>query len=263
MKRLRLIEWNPVEAKKMASFLDAAGFSVEYKFDNPSQLLRDLRNHPPDAILIDLSRLPSQGRDIGLLLRQGKSTRLIPLIFLNGEGEKLGRVKQLLPDASFATRTNLLQSLKRAIANPPVQPVEVKSVFDAYAGTPLVKKLGIKPDSTLMLRHAPPGFEKKLKGLPPGVTVRRNGKTRSDLTLWFNRSRAEYLSTIKKMASSLGEGRLWVVWPKLGGKLAGDLTEKIVRTYGLESGLVDFKICSIDETWSALLFTRRKSGKVK
>jgi hypothetical protein len=65
---------------------------------------------------------------------------------------------------------------------------------------------------------------------------------------------------LKPMVGMIGQGKMWIAWPKREGNLPTDLTQQLVREAGLSHGLVDFKICSIDDTWSALLFTRRKPG---
>jgi hypothetical protein len=263
MRRVRLIHWNEIETKEKAAILETAGYEVESGIPRGPQLLRQMRENPPDAVVIDLSRLPSQGRDLGLLLRQYKSTRFTPLLFLEGDRAKVKRIKKLLPDACYTSWDKILSSLKRTIASPLVAPVVAKSVFDAYAGRPLITKLGIKPESVLALVHAPSGFRKKLRGMPAGVTIKTRASKGADLTLWFNRSRAEYIHGVNAMAHAIGSGRLWIVWPKQGGMLAADLTEAVVRRNGLTAGLVDYKICSIDETWSGLLFTRRKKKEGK
>ena len=258
MRRVRLIHWNAIEANQKASILKSGGYDVEVVLPFMPQLLRQLREHPPDAVVIDLSRLPAQGRDLGLLLRHNKSTRFIPLLFVDGERSKVAQIKKLLPDACYTSWDKICPSLKRAIAHPLKSPVASKSVFDAYAGRPLTQKLGIQADSVLAFVHAPSDFRKKLRTIPSGVTIKARASKGADLTLWFNRSRAEYVQGVNTMAKTIGSGKLWIIWPKQGGPFAADLTEAVVRTNGLAVGLVDYKICSIDEAWSGLLFTRRK-----
>jgi CheY-like chemotaxis protein len=258
MHRIRLIHWNAAEARERALNLRSAGYAVERQDGSGPQFLRKLRERPPDAVVIDLSRLPSHGRDIGLVLRQMKATRNIPLIFVEGDPEKVARIRGLLPDAVYTTWRNIGSSLKHAIAHPPSMPVNPKSVFEAYSDTPLVKKLGIKPNSVVALANAPHDFAEKLGDLPDGVTVRTRTSTRCDLTIWFNKSRKELRANIGKMAVTIGKGRLWIAWPKKGTSSVSDLTQQDVREIGLAAGLVDFKICSIDERWSGLLFTRRR-----
>ena len=126
-----------------------------------------------------------------------------------------------------------------------------------YSGTPLVKKLGIKPGSTLALVDAPRGFRKELVGLPPGVRVRTDVTDAPDLTVWFVLSARGLGVRIAAMSRSMGQG-LWIAWPKKASGLATDVTETEVRDAGLANGLVDYKVCAINDVWSGLKFARRK-----
>jgi hypothetical protein len=258
MRKVKLVFWNAAEAQERALILTAAGYKVDAMIPSSSKFIGLLKENPPDAVVVDLSRLPSQGRDIGLLLRQYKQTRNIPLVFVDGDPIKVESIKRLLPDAVYARWTNILSSLRSGIAHPPAQPVKPKSVFDAYAGASLPKKLGIKPASVVVLACAPRAFKKKLEPLPENVRVTNRPSKARDLTIWFNRSHREFARMLRPMIAMIGDGRLWIVWPKKGGPLSTDLTQPIVRAAGLSEGLVDYKICSIDDTWSALLFTKRK-----
>ena len=258
MRNVKLILWNAAEAQERASILTAAGYKVDAMTSVGLKSIPLLRENPPDAVIVDLSRLPSQGRDIGLLLRQYKQTRNIPLVFVDGDPIKVEKIRSLLPDAVYARWSNILSSLKSGIDHPPAEPVKPNSVFDAYAGASLPKKLGIKPGSVVVLACAPRDFKKKLDPLPENVSVTNRPTKARDLTIWFNRSHREFTRMLRPMIAMIGEGRLWIVWPKKGGPLSADLTQPIVRAAGLSEGLVDYKICSIDDTWSALLFTKRK-----
>jgi hypothetical protein len=122
-----------------------------------------------------------------------------------------------------------------------------------------VRKLGIKPKSVVVLIDAPKGFEKILGKLPEGAKLRRNTTGKRDLTIWFTRSRKELERPITQIARSMGKDGLWIAWPKKTSNIAADLSEVIVRKVGLAAGLVDYKICAVDATWSALRFVRRKS----
>jgi hypothetical protein len=110
------------------------------------------------------------------------------------------------------------------------------------------------------LLAAPEGFDEILGELPEGVTVRRQARGRTDLALWFTKSKRDLEARIERMAEFVGEGHLWIVWPKKASRVKTDLSQVVVRKIGLDSGLVDFKICSVDDTWSGLCFTRRKKG---
>lgn len=142
--RVRLFHWNEAEAKQRIATLEAAGCQVEFgRFGTP--LLRAIRSNPPQVFVIDLSRLPSHGREVAAALRSFKATRLVPIVFVDGEAEKVARVRRLLPDAVFARWATVGPALKKAVAKPPVTPVVPGSVLKASSGTPLPRKLGIKP----------------------------------------------------------------------------------------------------------------------
>jgi hypothetical protein len=255
---VRLIHWNVEEAEARAKILKALGYKVIHRLINPAGL-RELRENPPDAFAIDLGRLPSQGRDLGMNIRKYKSTRHVPLVFIGGDPEKVKRIRKILPDATYTNWEEIQHSLEVAIGNPLSDPVTPESVFDVYKGTPLQKKLGLKPEMILALLDAPEGFDTTLGELPEGVTVRRKMRGKADLTLWFTHSKEDLETRIGRMAGFIGDGRLWIIWPKKASKVKTDLSQVVVRKVGLETGLVDFKICSVDTTWSGLCFTRRKS----
>jgi len=259
LSKIRLIHWNSAEAKHLAEKLKEIGYQVVYEMPSGPDLLRELGKSPPVAVVIDLSRLPSQGRDIALAIRHQKTTRYLPLVFVEGEAEKIARIKEHLPDAVYTTWSNITKSLRHAIAHSPKDPVIPRSRMDGYSGAPLGKKLGFKANSVVVLVNAPKDFEKSLGKLPEGVIFRKRDVGSGDLTIWFARSVKELESHIKPIASLIENGGLWIVWPKKTSGITSDLTQNHVRKIGLASGLVDFKICSIDETWSGLLFTKRKS----
>ena len=127
-----------------------------------------------------------------------------------------------------------------------------------YSGTPLPRKLGIKPDSVTALVGAPPDFEDTLGPLPAGARLSRSGRGRRDLTIWFVRSAAELRRAMPRMVEAARSGGVWIAWPKKASGLATDVTESIVRDHGLAAGLVDHKVCAIDATWSGLRFALRR-----
>jgi CheY-like chemotaxis protein len=222
--------------------------------------LRTLRADPPDAVVVDLSRLPSQGRDVAIAIRQYRSTRHVPLVLVDGDSEKVARIRALLPDATYANWRTVRAALRHALARPPVAPVVPGSMLAGYAGAPLVKKLGIKPDAVVGLVGAPPGFERLLGRLPRGARVRRQAPGPRDLTLWFVRSRRELTREIRRMVPAATAAGLWILWPKQASRLATDLAQSEVRRAGLAAGLVDFKVCAVDATWSGLRFTRPRAA---
>jgi len=260
VKRVRLIHWNREEAQGCVRLLKKGGFEVE--FDSFSRdTLRRIGERLPDAIVIDLGRLPSQGRDIGLHIRKTKATRQLPLVFVGGLAEKGERIRQHFPAATFTTWDHIQPAIEQAIANPPVDPLVPESVFAGYKDTPLAKKLGIKDNSTVMLINAPEGVEGTLGKLPKHVQLKRAGEDPRDITLWFVRTQKELMQRIEEMIPFARDGGLWILWPKKRSGVESDVTQNIVRKVGLESGLVDYKISSFDEVWSGLRFTQRKPDR--
>ncbi len=264
MKRIRLIHWNSTEATERVEQICAAGYEVAFEVLKGGSGLRDLRSNPPDAVVIDLHRLPSAGRDMGVFLRKQESTRRIPLVFAGGDPKKAARIKALLPDATYTSWSRIRGALSRAINRPPKYPVVPDSAFAGYSGTPLPKKLGIKEGMAVALVDAPEEFETTLGDVPRRVvfhrTRRRQPPAQCPLVVWFNRSRRDLDEGMRRMARDLPEnGRVWIAWPKKASGIVSDLSQPYVRKSGLAAGLVDYKICAIDKTWSGLLFTRRKS----
>ena len=258
MPRIRLIHWNAAEAAERAARLPADEFEVDHApLDTAS--LRALRTNPPDALLIDLGRLPSHGRDVGVAMRQTRTTRGLPLVFVDGDPAKVELVRQLLPDAVYTDWANVQLALRDAIANPPANPVAPASGLAGYSGTPLPRKLGIKPGYAVALPGAPDDFETTLGELPEDVVFRRRVQGRCDLIVWFVGSRRELRQRVQRYGQRAGPGGLWICWPKKASGVKSDLSERVVRETGLANGLVDYKIAAIDQTWSGLRFTRRKA----
>jgi CheY-like chemotaxis protein len=257
--KIQLVHWDAADRRDKARKLKSAGYRVVTDLPAGGGALRKLSESRLAAVVIDLGRAPSQGRDVALAIRSYKASSHLPLVFVEGDPEKVARIKEILPDCVYTTWSRIRSALKQAITHPPKDPVKPSSVFAGYSGTPLPKKLGIKAGSTVALAGAPRGFEKTLGELPEGVTLRKQARGRRDLTLWFTKSRKDLDDRIKKFAAEVGDGGLWIIWPKQASGLSTDLTQNIVRQMGLASGLVDYKICAVDETWSGLKFSRRKS----
>lgn len=261
MGLVRLIHWNPEEAKKKAKVLIATGYDTVFEIPNIPQLLKDLRNNPPSAVVIDLTRLPSHGRDLAIALRHYKTTRFVPLVFTEGDPEKVARIKEKIPDAVYTTWGRISVSLKHALESPPVNPVKTKSLFDGYSGKPLPQKLGIKESSIVAIIGAPENFRKTLGDLPDDVKFKTVIEGNFELVIWFTRSRKELEDGVSRMADQIDQASIWIAWPKKTSGENTDLTQQLIRDIGLAEGLVDYKVCSIDKTWSGLLFKRRETKK--
>ena len=127
-----------------------------------------------------------------------------------------------------------------------------------YSGTPLVKKLGIKADDRVLLVNPPVGFESEIVAMAPGTTFVSESRVPLDVILLFVRSAKDLEAQFKRIAKKLTQsGGFWVAWPKKSSGLATDLSFDAVQRVGLAVGLVDNKICAINETWSGLRFVTR------
>jgi CheY-like chemotaxis protein len=256
---IRLIHWRAAEAEERAKQLRSKGYSVDLQTSFGPAELRALGQHPPGLVVIDLGRAPSQGLAVGLALRQQKATRLIPLVFVEGDPQKTERVRRLLPDAFFTPWSRIARAVEHALRHRSSAQVAPGIMAD-YSGTPLARKLGIRPQALVALAGAPKGFEDKLEAVPAGARLVRGIRGRPRLILLFVKSKADLGRRFPAAARALDDGGgLWIIWPKKTSAIAGDLGQQQVRDFGLAAGFVDYKICAIDETWSGLLFARRKS----
>jgi hypothetical protein len=131
-----------------------------------------------------------------------------------------------------------------------------------YSGTPLVRKLGIKPGHTLALITAPEGFDSTLGELPGGVTIRRRARGPCDVVVAFFVSRSALERRLPALRGALDPaGGLWIAWPKRASGVTTDLGENQIRDLGLAAGLVDNKVCAIDGTWSGLRLVYRLTDR--
>lgn len=259
MPRVLLIHWKAGEAPELLERLRAAGHDAEHWPCRSGADFLALRSNAPNAFVIDLSRLPSQGREVGSMLRRQKATRHVPLVFAGGETEKVSRVRALLPDAVYCEWSNIGAAIDEALRSQPQKPV-VRDAMAGYSGAPLPKKLGIQANSTVILAGAPEDFARTLEPLPEGVRLKTALRGTAKLILLFTKSRAEMEERFPAAARTLEErGAIWIAWPKKASGIASDLSETVVRAFGLAAGFVDYKICAIDNTWSGLLFTRRRA----
>ena len=132
-----------------------------------------------------------------------------------------------------------------------------------YSGTPLAKKLGIKEGFNLRFVNAPAELDKELD-LPANVTVNSRARKPIDLVLLFVTTKSELERTFSSYAAKLRPtGMLWICWPKKTSGVASDLSDNVVRELGLAKGLVDVKVCAINEVWSGLKFVIRLKDRPK
>lgn len=260
MARIVLLHWHGGEAEERAAGLRALGHEAFVISDNRGEISVELRQRldsPPDAFLIDLSRIPSMGRAIGIWLRGRKAFRSVPLLFVSGEPGKVEQARAVLPDAVFTGWDGIGKALKKALASPPESPVS-PGVMAPYSGTPLARKLNIRGDTVVALLGAPRGFERRIDGLPEGVKIIRSARGRARTCLLFVVSMRDLEKRFEGASLIVAEGgALWMIWPKQASGIASDLTQAKVRKFLMERHWVDYKIASIDETWTGMVFARR------
>jgi len=252
MLRLRLIHWKAAEADRYLALLTEAGHHVDYSPEFSPKLMRAWREAPPDAFVIDLSRLPSHGREIAIALRQSKATRAIPLVFCEGEEGKIAKTREMLPDAVYCSLSRLKSTLRRlpkAVGVPAVP----AAMMDRYAGRSTAQKLGVKADAKVCLLGAPRDVTAVLGDVPFVESP-----TQAAVTLLFATESQAMQRELSNLRSLAAQTKLWVCWKK-GKTRENGFGENLVRETGLALGLVDYKVCSINEVWSGLLFAAPKS----
>ena len=133
-----------------------------------------------------------------------------------------------------------------------------------YSGTPLAKKLGYKPGFRARTSNAPKNYDEMVAPLPDGVRI--SNRLSKDIDLWhlFTKSRKQLAGALPDMMAKIRQdGMIWVSWPKKASKVATDVSEDTVRELALPLGLVDVKVCAVDETWSGLKLVIRKELRKK
>jgi len=187
MPVVRLVCWKEDLARERARVVKEAGIPVDASPLKPGRLIGHFRANPAAAVLIDLDRLPSHGREVAVALRSSKSTRHIPIVFAGGPEEKVARIRHELPDAFFTDWTKVVGVLQKALKSSLAEPVQPIPHMARYAGSSLVKKLGFTPKTKAALIGAPEGFAETLGEMPDGVELQNKMTSRTTLALWFVR----------------------------------------------------------------------------
>ena len=131
-----------------------------------------------------------------------------------------------------------------------------------YSGTPLAKKLGIKPGTLLCVVNAPADYAALLDPLPENVAIVREATDGLDIVHLFVKRRSELSELINIYKNKIKQnGAIWVSWPKKAARIATDITEDTVREVALPLGLVDIKVCAVDDVWSGLKLVIRKENR--
>lgn len=257
MARVHLVHWDAEDARIRCAALKALGHEPVYLPDvTGTPLMRALRGGTAEAFVVDLSKRPSHGREVAMALRMSPATRHRPLVFVGGEAEKVDALRALLPDAPFTTWGRLKTTLAKALKAPPAAaPIVPRDAL--YTGRSLAQKLGIAAGERVVAVGAPTGFDRTLGALPAKVKLTAAIDLSAARFIWFVRSATELRAALARL-SAVTTQTVWLAWPKKASGVKTDLDGNIVRTAGLATGLVDYKVCSIDETWSGLAFKRAR-----
>jgi hypothetical protein len=133
-----------------------------------------------------------------------------------------------------------------------------------YSGTPLVRKLGIRPNERIVALNAPDHYEELLDGLPEGAVIVDRVSTKPAFVHLFVTERAEMAKTLSTLRTKIDDaGMVWVSWPKKAAKVPTDVTEDVIREVALPLGYVDVKVCAVDEKWSGLKLVIRRENRAR
>jgi hypothetical protein len=256
-QRVRLIHWKAAEAAPLLKSLRDAGYQVDYEEMPDYHLSQAIRAEQPAAVVIDLSRRPSHGREAAVFLRGSKTTRHIPIVFVDGLPEKVEAIREKLPDAVYTTSGRLSAAVKKAIATAPENPVKPPQMMERYRARTAAQKLGIQPGGKVSLVDPPRDYAAVVGALPEGAAFVEDPGERCEVTLWFVRDPAGYQEALPRMRGRAAAGKLWVIWRK--GAQEGGVTQQMIRELAIAVGLVDYKVCAVNAQWSGLLFARKKT----
>lgn len=242
-----------------AAALREAGFAIDSSRLNTSRVIGTIKENPPAAIVIDLDRLPSHGRAVAAALRSSASTRHIPIVFAGGIEEKIAAAREELPDAVFAPWKSAAAAIRKALRAQPANPVKPRPHMERYTGSGLVRKLGLQTLIPCALLGAPEGFAESIDGLPDSFEFQSRIAADTKLVIWFVRTSAEMVFAAERASLHMPLGAsVWIVYPKRSGSLPCDFVATDVRESALALGLVDYKICAVDDDWTGMKFARRR-----
>jgi hypothetical protein len=269
-KTLRLICWNEADASARAASLQRAGYRViADPPENAGGMVRYFRELAPDVVVIDLDRLPSQGRELGLSLRASKSTSHLRLVFAGGVPAKIELVRAAIPDAIFTPwNSGVAAAIERAVAQPDPPRLPSREPSRKTGPGSLERKLDIKPQTHFAIvsvnRSDSAWLDELLTSIPEDAMRQRRIDATTTLALFPVATRRDLMRAFEQARTSLlPKASLWIVHPKQTSPLAADFNQDDVREAGLAHGFVDYKVCAVDKDWSALKFARRAVTKAK
>jgi hypothetical protein len=253
-RTVRVFHPRAKEAEALLAMLRAAGYRAIYHTTPGAPSVREVQAEGPSAIVIDLSRLPSHGRAVGAWVRGSKGIRNIPLIFVGGDPAKVAAIRREIPDAVYTSHEKLPAALR--LAKAPKEPVIPRQAMDTTPGRANAQKLGIREGARVFMIDPPNDYERVVGALPDGVEVVEGPP--ASVALWFAHDPAEFEAALPKRRALAATSKLWILWPK---DRRDGFNGTFVRARALKLGLVDYKICSLNDTWSGMLFAVKKSRK--
>ena len=250
--RVYLFHWKEADAPALIAHLRKAGFAVAWRKAPPK--VSELLAISPLAVVIDLSKLPSQGGSIAAWIRGTKSLRHLPIVFVNGEPAKVETIQKRVPDAVYTNTKNLGAAILNAIKTQPAHPVVPPQMMQSTRST--AEKLGIRTGDRVSVIDPPRNYRNALGTLPQNTELVEDSTESCAVTLWFIHDAAEYRAALPKRRTLAAKSKLWILWSK--GHKDG-FNGNLVRDSALRFGLVDYKICSINETWSGIAVAVKKA----
>lgn len=248
-----MIHREVAEAAALAGRLRDKGYAAQPYLSLGPKGFREIRAEPPDVILIDLMRLPSYGKAMGALLRESKSLREIPLAFLAGDPKKTAEVRRIFPDAEFAEWMDVPEALENAVRNARKAPLLPRVPSKSVAA-----KLGITGASVVVMLGAPAQCP---LNLPEGTRIGKRPAEADVVMLWAH-SEAGLDRELGRVAPLAEAGRrIWLLWPKRTSGVETSLTMPRVREIAIGHGLIDYKVCAVDATWSGIAVGPRRGRR--
>jgi CheY-like chemotaxis protein len=261
MATVRLVCWDDAGTRAASHLLRTAGFHVvDGSLRGAGGIVGRVRDEDPDAVVIDLERMPSFGREVANVLRNSKSTRHLPIVFAGGAVEKVSRIKAELPDARFCEWAGAVAATHAAIKAPPLHPISPPPHMERFKGSSLPRKLDIKANTRAVIVSADDALRETIGELPEGALLRPRIDPTTTLALFVVRSLAELESAFALAQAKLSAAAsLWIIHPKQSSQYRCDFNQNDVRSVGLAGGFVDYKVCAVDRDWSGLKFARKRA----
>jgi hypothetical protein len=258
LSKVLLFHWKQEEVGELIRALKTAGYAALHNSRQKPPTRKEIAQSGAVAAIIDLSRLPSHGRYAAAWLRGSKSTRHLPLVFVDGDAAKVKVVQQQIPDAVYTSCARIGPALKGALRNPPLDPVIPRGMMESAPGRTTAQKLGIREGSAVRVIDPPADYRRVIGVLPKDASFGEDGSAPAAVCLWFVGEPAAFRAALRTMRRLAASTRLWIVWRK--GRRDG-FNGNVVREGALSVGLVDYKICSLDAVWSGMAFAVKKVGR--